>query len=328
MLRLAGPVVLARAWLDGHGRLVDTVFVGRLGFVPPIGAVSLGNASSLRRAPPRHGVAPGPGHPGVAGVRSPADARSATAGRRPGGRNLCLILCPLVMLLLFARRHPALGKLGVHPDVLGQAPAFLKALPCGHDAAVRLCGLSPLLAGHGPRQAGDVRLITCHLIERRWRLDLDRRPPRCSLRWALPDEAGLRLSPGSNTAPAASSSTPFTTTCGIRPACAASRSRPHLAEIARPASIGFPAAVHVTLEVGVPAPATTLAALLDPVALAAHTPHRALCRQRHLHDSSRTLFSSRRAGSAKRWAEGEPIAAGHARLDGTGLGTAAPILRR
>ena len=46
--------------------------------------------------------------------------------------------------------------------------------------------------------------------------------------------------------------------------------RPRLVQLGRLIALGLPAAIHVTLEVGVFAAATTLTGMLDPVALAAH----------------------------------------------------------
>ena len=83
---------------------------------------------------------------------------------------------------------------------------------------------------------------------------------------------------------------------------------------------GLPAAVHVTLEVGVFAAATTLAGMLDPVALAAH--HIVL-------DISSVTFmiplglasaGAVRVGQAL--GRGEPAAAGHAGWTALALGVA------
>ena len=84
-LSLAGPVVLAELGWMAMG-IVDTIFVGRLG-AEAIGAVSLGSAMYFAVADLRHGAAPGPRHPGVAGLRRRPAATSAIAGWSRGSTS-------------------------------------------------------------------------------------------------------------------------------------------------------------------------------------------------------------------------------------------------
>ena len=67
-----------------------------------------------------------------------------------------------------------------------------------------------------------------------------------------------------------SSAASFATNGGTRPACGGPRSDPTRRGLGRLVGLGIPAAVQVTLEVGVFALATTLVGRLDPISLAAH----------------------------------------------------------
>ena len=143
MLRLAGPVVLAELGWMAMG-VVDTVFVGRLG-ASAIGAVSLGNAFFFAVAIFGMGL--------LLGLDTLV-SQAFGAGRREEchrwlvqGLYLCLVLGPLVMLLLFASDF-ALGRLGVHPDVLGQVGTERDAAQPGLIAKVMVNRVDDDHEGH------------------------------------------------------------------------------------------------------------------------------------------------------------------------------------
>ena len=313
MLRLAGPVVLAELGWMAMG-VVDTVFVGRLGALA-IGAVSLGNAFFFAVAIFGMGL--------LLGLDTLV-SQAFGAGRREEchrwlvqGLYLCLMLGPLVMLLLFAS-DSALGRLGVHPDVLGQASAFLKALGWGTMPLFVYAAFRRYLQGMGLVKPVMFALISANLIN------------------AVGDWILIYGHLGSPALGVAGSGW-ATTIARIYMAlvvvvyaiyhdlryqtglCRVSL-RPHLAQIVRLVSIGFPAAVHVTLEVGVFAAATTLAALLDPVALAAHHIVLDVASVTFMIPLGLSSAGAVRVGQAL--GRGEPVAAGHAGWTALALGTA------
>jgi MATE family multidrug resistance protein len=313
MLRLAGPVVLAELGWMAMG-VVDTLFVGRLGALA-IGAVSLGNAFFFAVAIFGMGL--------LLGLDTLV-SQAFGAGRREEchrwlvqGLYLCLVLGPLTMLLLWAG-DSALGRLGVHPTVLGQASAFLKVLGWGTMplfiyAAVRryLQGMGlvkpvmfALLSANLVNAFGDWILIYGHLgvpalgvAGSGWATTIARiYMALVVIIYAIYHD--LRYQTG---------------------LCRVSL-RPHMAQIVRLVSIGFPAAVHVTLEVGVFAAATTLAALFDPVALAAHHIVLDVASVTFMIPLGLSSAGAVRVGQAL--GRGEPIAAGHAGWTALALGTA------
>jgi multidrug resistance protein, MATE family len=282
MLTLAGPVVLAELGWMAMG-IVDTIFVGRLG-AEAIGAVSLGSALYFAVAIFGMGL--------LLGLDTLV-SQAFGAGRRDEchrwlvqGLYLCLILSPLVMLSL-SGGAPWLGRLGVHPVVLAQALPFLQALTWGTFPLFLYAAFRRYLQGMGLvkpvmfalvsanviNAVGDWILIYGHLgapalgvTGSGWATTI----ARTYMAVVLVVYAVYRE---------------FRYRTGLRHVAL----RPHLAQIGRLVSIGLPAAVHVTLEVGVFAAATTLAGMLDPVALAAHhiVPGRG---KRDVHDPSGPLL--------------------------------------
>src|SRR5262249_13540159 len=94
--------------------------------------------------------------------------------------------------------------------------------------------------------------------------------------------------------------------------------RPSLARIGRLVALGLPAAVHVTLEVGVFAAATMLAGMLDPVALAAHHVVLDMASVTFMIPLGLSSAGAVRVGQAL--GRGEPTAAGHAGWTALALG--------
>jgi MATE family multidrug resistance protein len=93
---------------------------------------------------------------------------------------------------------------------------------------------------------------------------------------------------------------------------------PSLARVGRLVALGLPAAVHVTLEVGVFAVATTLAGMLDPVALAAHHVVLDIASVTFMIPLGLSSAGAVRVGQAL--GRGEPTAAGHAGWTAMALG--------
>jgi MATE family multidrug resistance protein len=262
-LSLAWPVVAAELGWMGMG-IVDTIFVGRLG-AEALGAVSIGIMVYFAVAVFGFGL--------LLGLDTLV-SQAFGAGRRDEchrwlvqGVYLSLILTPMVMGLLFLA-IPLLGRLGLHPRVLEQAIPFLRTqiwstLPLLLYAVFRrylqAMGLVKpvmfaLISANMVNAVGDWILIYGHcgapalgVLGSGWSTAMARTYMALfligyALAYDLRHQTGLlRVS-----------------------------LRPSLARLWRLAALGLPAAVHVTLEVGVFATATMLAGMLDPVALAAH----------------------------------------------------------
>jgi MATE family multidrug resistance protein len=311
MLTLAGPVVLAELGWMAMG-IVDTIFVGRLG-AEAIGAVSLGSVLYIAVAIFGMGL--------LLGLDTLV-SQAFGAGRRDEchrwlvqGLYLCLILSPLVILLLLGG-VPWLGRLGVHPVVLAQALPFLQALTWGTlplflYAAIRryLQGMGlvkpvmfALVSANVVNAVGDWILIYGHLgapalgvTGSGWATTIARMYMAAVLIvYVVYHELRHRT--------------------GLRHVSL----RPHLAQMARLVSIGFPAAIHVTLEVGVFAAATTLAGMLDPVALAAHHIVLDVASVTFMIPLGLSSAGAVRVGQAL--GRGEPVAAGHAGWTALALG--------
>ena len=313
MVGLAGPVVLAELGWMAMG-IVDTIFVGRLG-AEAIGAVSLGSAMYFAVAIFGMGL--------LLGLDTLV-SQAFGAGRPREchrwlvqGLYLCLILCPLVMVVLLGG-VPWLGRIGIHPGVLAQALPFLRAMTWGTLPLFLYAAFRRYLQGMGIVKPVMFALISANVIN------------------AVGDWV---LIYGHLGAPALGVAGSGWATAIARTYMAAVlviyafyhdlrhrtglmqvSLRPHLGQITRLVAIGLPAAVHVTLEVGVFAAATTLAGMLDPVALAAH--HIVL-------DISSVTFmiplglasaGAVRVGQAL--GRGEPAAAGHAGWTALALGVA------
>ena len=313
MVGLAGPVVLAELGWMAMG-IVDTIFVGRLG-AEAIGAVSLGSAMYFAVAIFGMGL--------LLGLDTLVS--QAFGAGRPGechrwlvqGLYLCLVLCPLVMVALLGG-VPWLGRIGVHPGVLAQALPFLRAMTWGTPPLFVYAAFRRYLQGMGIVKPVMFALISANAINAvgDWALIYGHLGAR---RWEWPARAGRPRSRG-RTWPQSSSSMRFYHDLRHRTGLMQVSLRPHLGQITRLVALGLPAAVHVTLEVGVFAAATTLAGMLDPVALAAH--HIVL-------DISSVTFmiplglasaGAVRVGQAL--GRGEPAAAGHAGWTALALGVA------
>jgi multidrug resistance protein, MATE family len=262
-LSLAWPVVAGELGWMAMG-VVDTIFVGRLG-AEAIGAVSIGNMLYFAVAVFGLGL--------LLGLDTLV-SQAFGAGRRDDchrwlvqGVYLCLILTPMVMGLLVAS-IPLLGRLGLNPTVLEGAVPFLRAqiwstLPLLLFGAFRrylqaMGVVKPvmfaLISANAINALGDWVLIygnwgapTMGVVGSGWSTAIARTyMAAVVIGYAL--VADLRQPTGL-----------IRVSLALRPA-----------EIGRLVALGLPAAVHVTLEMGVFAVATALAGMLEPVDLAAH----------------------------------------------------------
>jgi MATE family multidrug resistance protein len=244
--------------------IVDTIFVGRLG-AEAIGAVSLGSAIYFAVAIFGKGL--------LLGLDTLV-SQAFGAGRLREchrwlvqGTYLCLVLSPLAMIVLLGG-VPSLGRIGVHPAVLAQALPFLRALTWGTLPLFLYAAFRRYLQGMGLVKPVMFALVSANAINAvgDWILIYGHfGVPALGVAgsgWATTIArtymAGVLI--------VYALYHDFRYPSGLRQVSL----RPHVAQITRLIAIGLPAAVHVTLEVGVFAAATTLAGMLDPVALAAH----------------------------------------------------------
>lgn len=313
MVGLAGPVVLAELGWMAMG-IVDTVFVGRLG-AEAIGAVSLGSAMYFAVTIFGMGLLLG---------LDPLVSQAFGAGRihechgwLVQGLYLCLVLCPLVMLVLLGG-VPWLGRLGVHPVVLGQALPFLWAMTWGTFPLFLYAALRRYLQGMGIVKPVMFALISANVVNvvGDWILIYGH--------FGAP-ALGVEGS-GWATAIARAYMAAVLVVYVLyhdvhhRMGLLRVSLRPRLGELARLVAIGLPAAVHVTLEVGVFAAATTLAGMLDPVALAAHHIVLDVASVTFMIPLGLASAGAVRVGQAL--GRGEPVAAGHAGWAALTLGVA------
>jgi MATE family, multidrug efflux pump len=310
-LNLAWPVVAGELGWMAMG-IVDTIFVGRLG-AEAIGAVSIGNMLYFAVAVFGLGL--------LLGLDTLV-SQAFGAGRRDEchrwlvqGVYLCLILSPMVMGLLLAS-IPLLGRLGLHPSVLEGAVPFLRVqiwstLPLLLFSAFRrylqaMGVVKPvmfaLISANAINALGDWILIygnwgapAMGVVGSGWSTAIARAyMAAVVIGYAL--VADLRHPTGLIGVP-----------LGPRPA-----------QLGRLVALGLPAAVHVTLEVGVFAVATTLAGTLDPVALAAHHVVLDISSVTFMIPLGLATAGAVRVGQAL--GRGEPSAAGHAGWTALALG--------
>ncbi|MDR3622615.1 MAG: MATE family efflux transporter [Paludisphaera borealis] len=263
MLRLAGPVISAELGWMAMG-VVDTIFVGRLG-AEAIGAVSLGNALYFAVAIFGMGL--------LLGLDTLV-SQAYGAGRTEEchdwlvqGLYLVAVIAPLAMLGLWAA-IPLSDQLGLHPVVLAQAKPFLKALTWGTPALFLYAALRRYLQGMGVVKPIMFALVSANLVNAAadWVLIYGR------LGFPAMGVTGSGWATAFSRCYMAGFLLVYVIYRDVRNQSGFLRARfaPRFGSIVRLLVIGLPAAVHVTLEVGVFAAATTLAGRLDPVSLAAH----------------------------------------------------------
>jgi MATE family multidrug resistance protein len=219
-------------------------------------------------------------------------------------------------MLLLAGGVPCLGRLGVHPAVMAQTLPFLRALTWGTLPLFLYAALRRYLQGMGLVKPVMFALISANVVNAvgDWVLIYGRLGAP-----ALGVTGSGWATTIARTYMAAvlivyAVYHEFRHRTGLRHVSL----RPHLARIARLVAIGFPAAVHVTLEVGVFAAATTLAGMLDPVALAAHHIVLDVASVTFMIPLGLSSAGAVRVGQAL--GRGEAVAAGHAGWTALALG--------
>lgn len=263
LLTLAGPVVAAELGWMAMG-VVDTIFVGRLG-AEAIGAVSLGNALYFTVAIFGMGL--------LLGLDTLV-SQAHGAGREGECRDwliqgawLGALILPPALLLLWGVAHFS-DRLGLHPAVLAEAKLYLWAAAWGTPALFAYAALRRYLQGMELVRPIMLALVTANLVN-------------VAADWALIyGHLGLPALGVEGAGWATSASRfymagfllVFAIRLDLRNDGGLLRASllPRFDAMARLLKLGLPAALQVTLEVGVFAAATTLAGTLDPVSLAAH----------------------------------------------------------
>ena len=302
-LSLAWPVVAGELGWMAMG-VVDTIFVGRLG-PEAIGAVSIGNMLYFAVAVFGLGLLLG-----LDTLVSQAfGARRLDECHRwlVQGVYLCLLLSPMLMGLLMAG-VPLLGRLGLHPSVLEGAVPFLRVQIWSTFPLLLFIAFRRYLQAMGVVKPVMFALISANVINALgdWILIYGN--------WGAPamGVVGSGWSTSVSRAYMAAVVIGYAVVADLRNPTGLMRVPLglHPAEIIRLVKLGLPAAVHVTLEVGVFAVATALAGMLEPVDLAAHHVVLDISSVTFMIPMGLATAGAVRVGQAL--GRGEPTAAGHA----------------
>jgi MATE family, multidrug efflux pump len=265
MLRLAGPVVVAELGWMAMG-IVDTIVVGPLG-AEATGAVGLG--SNLYIAAVIFGI-------GILLGLDTLVSQEHGAGREDDARRslaqgvyLASAMSPVLMLLIWGM-IPILPRLGILEDVLRLTVPYLEALAWGTAPLLLFAAFRRYLQGVGVVKPITFALVTANLIN-------------AGACWALVyGKFGLpRMGvEGSGWATCLARVYLMAVVVGAfaiygplsRPGVNPFRRwpAPEWSRLRKLAGLGLPAALQITLEVGVFATATALAGRLDASSLASH----------------------------------------------------------
>ncbi|SIO56931.1 multidrug resistance protein, MATE family [Singulisphaera sp. GP187] len=262
-LQLAGPVILAELGWMAMG-IVDTMIVGRLG-AEAIGAVSIGGTFFLTVAVFGMGMLLGLDTliAQAFGAGRLADCRrTLTQGVYLG---LALTL-PLTGLVFMA--GPWLNALGVNPAIIKLATPYIRAIAWSMGPLLVYAAFRRYLQAVGRLTPIVFALISANLIN-------------ALANWVLVyGHLGAPAWGVEGSGWATTVSRIYMALVVVIAAVIPRRSsgltlrltdwRPDLARIRQLLALGFPAAAHLTLEVGVFATATTLVGRLDSASLAAH----------------------------------------------------------
>ena len=261
MLRLAGPVVVAELGWMAMG-IVDTMVVGRLG-AEATGAVGLGN--NLHIAVAIFGLGLLLGLDAMVSQEHGAGLEDEARRSLTQGVFLGLALTPFLMMLVLGL-IPRLSNWGILPDVLVLAVPYVRALVWSTGPLMVFAAFRRYLQGVGIVKPITFALVTANLVN-------------LTAAWALVyGHLGF---------PALGVEGSGWATCVARVYLMAavivafllygrgktpsfSWPRVEWRRLGRLLSLGLPAAMQVTLEVGVFATATMLAGRLDPASLASH----------------------------------------------------------
>lgn len=267
-LALAGPVVLAELGWVSMG-VVDTMIVGRLG-PEAVGAVGLGGTAFFTVAVFGMGLLLGLDTV-VSQAYGAGDLRGCRRALVQGVYLALGLAAPLTALVPAAA--PWLASLGINPAVLGGATVYLRAVAWGLAPLLIFTAFRRYLQATGRVGPIVFALLSANALNAlgNWVLVFGHfGAPRLGVEgsgWAT-TLARIYM---------ASVLVAYTLRHGRRGTVgggagfwsAVSR-RPDPAVLRRLIALGLPAALHVTLEVGVFAAATALAARLDAASLAAH----------------------------------------------------------
>ena len=260
---LAGPVVVAEVGWMTMG-LVDTVMVGPLG-PEAIGAVGLGGALFMALAVFGMGLLLG-----LDTLVSQAFGAGQLAECRRWlvhGFALAALLTPPMMLAAWGAMG-GLDRMRIHPDVLALTRPYLDAVVWSLPPLLCYAACRRYLQGVSVVRPVAFALVTANLLNAaaNWALIYGRLGlPALGVRGAAWATVLSRLYMAAVLAAAVLLERH---SAGAPPWRALLRVE--LRRLVRLAALGFPAAVQITLEVGVFAAATALAGRIDPVSLAAH----------------------------------------------------------
>jgi multidrug resistance protein, MATE family len=261
MLRLAGPVVAAELGWMAMG-IVDTIVVGKLG-AEATGSVGLGN--NLHIAVAIFGIGLLLGLDTLVSQEHGAGLEDETRRSLTQGVYLGLAVTPLLMGLVLGM-IPYLPGWGIRPSVLALTVPYLRALVWSTGPLMIFVAFRRYLQGVGVVKPITFALVTANLVNlaAAWAFVYGH--------WGFP-KLGVE---GSGWATCVARVYLMTVTIGAfllygRGTAPKFRwPRVEWARMGRLLALGFPAALQVTLEVGVFATATALASRLEPVSLASH----------------------------------------------------------
>lgn len=261
MLRLAGPVVIAEVGWMVMG-IVDTIVVGRLG-AEATGAVGLGN--NLHMAVAIFGLGVMLGLDAMVSQEHGAGMEREARRSLAQGLYLALAMTPPLMLIVLAIA-PRLPGWGVQAGVVALTVPYLKALAWSTGPLLVFAAFRRYLQGIGIVKPITFALVTANLVN-------------LVAAWALVyGHLGLPRMGVEGSGWATCVARVYLMIVGISafwlygrgPSPKFRLPSVEWRRLGRLLGLGLPAALQITLEVGVFALATTLAGRLDPASLAAH----------------------------------------------------------
>jgi MATE family multidrug resistance protein len=261
MLRLATPVAIAELGWMAMG-IVDTIVVGRLG-AEATGAVGLGN--NLHIAVAIFGLGLLLGLDTMVSQEHGAGLDDEARRSLTQGVYLGVVLTPLLMLMVLGF-IPHLATWGVRGSVLALTVPYLRAVVWSTGPLMIFAAVRRYLQGVGVVKPITFALVTANLVNLagNWAFVYGR--------WGAP-RLGVEGSGWATCLARVYLLVVLVVAYGrhTRGTTRAARwPRPEWARLRRLLALGLPAAIQVTLEVGVFATATTLAGRLDPASLASH----------------------------------------------------------